>query len=371
MEQLRVKGISEYLQVKEEGSRLGMILLEAEPESAALLKSTGINMRPHEMGIRKVYRVQDACLNSDAACLFLAAAKTDKTEEFRKLLKDTALTLIKSTETGTVRGVYMACRLCGPEDFTDTLRQCMEALRQRFLWKTEPAVDAADYQKWEKGKAEPFYELERFEELEHFLNLKSYEEVLKTVEMIFLDYVSRTKDFNVFMRNYSRYLTVMDKWIQRTHMFSANTIYGSPVFIPLLECKSIGNICRSSKQLFQILMHSDLESSTANYSERIQKVITYLNLHFKENLPLWQIADELGVNESYLCRIFKAETGKTISQFLTEIKINQAVSQLLITNKKVYHIAEELGYTSVQYFTKIFKAQTGCLPGDFRNGKYT
>ncbi len=84
-------------------------------------------------------------------------------------------------------------------------------------------------------------------------------------------------------------------------------------------------------------------------------------------VSLVSVAERLQINPSYLSRIFSDETGESFSEHLIKNKMESAKRLLKTTNKKVYEIADSLGYKDVGHFTKIFKKHFGVSPTEYRN----
>lgn len=84
------------------------------------------------------------------------------------------------------------------------------------------------------------------------------------------------------------------------------------------------------------------------------------------NLSIQFICDKLYLSHSYLCVLFKKETGKTVNQYITEYRIEKAKELLEDSTVKLYYVASEVGYTDQNYFTKIFKKVTNMTPSEYR-----
>ncbi len=107
------------------------------------------------------------------------------------------------------------------------------------------------------------------------------------------------------------------------------------------------------------------------YSMRIQKVIEYLEENYYQNISLQSVAEYFGIHKVYLARSFKTETGETLNDFLTAIRIEKAKFLLMITDNKVNEVGYTVGFNSVQSFYTAFKKREGCSPNEYRrkNGK--
>lgn len=83
-------------------------------------------------------------------------------------------------------------------------------------------------------------------------------------------------------------------------------------------------------------------------------------------LTVKMIADRVYLHPVYLSKIFKAETGEGLSEYLIRVRLERALYLLKHTNKKIYEITTELGYQNPQYFSKLFKKHYGITPNEFR-----
>lgn len=79
------------------------------------------------------------------------------------------------------------------------------------------------------------------------------------------------------------------------------------------------------------------------------------------------LADELNLSPSYLSDILKRETGFGALEHIHKSIIKEAKTKLLISNKSISSIAYDLGFKYPQYFTRLFKKETGITPRDLRN----
>ncbi len=89
--------------------------------------------------------------------------------------------------------------------------------------------------------------------------------------------------------------------------------------------------------------------------------------HFDENITLKSLGDKYYINSSYLGQIFKkTHNNMSFKDYLTQIRINHAATQLLNTDKKVLKIAEDVGYKDCDYFIRKFIELKGCTPSKYR-----
>lgn len=102
--------------------------------------------------------------------------------------------------------------------------------------------------------------------------------------------------------------------------------------------------------------------------EQIGRAISYMEQHYKEKLSLNYMAEMVSFSSEHFSRLFRRETGETYVNYLNNIRMKQAVELLETTDKKVYEIAEETGFSSLNYFSTLFKKKFGMSPYNYQVG---
>ena len=118
----------------------------------------------------------------------------------------------------------------------------------------------------------------------------------------------------------------------------------------------------SSEQLVGIL-HLKSENSQENRNGiTVRQITNYLVEHLSEMTNLDKMADELMVSKSHLVRRAKKLTGFTIQTLHEKLKIEQAKNLLQVESIKLAEIASRLGFQNQNYFSSVFKKNTGMSP---------
>ena len=104
-----------------------------------------------------------------------------------------------------------------------------------------------------------------------------------------------------------------------------------------------------------------------NYSAPINRVIEYLSFHFSQEIPLSYLSGIAHFSGSHLSKIFKKETGTTISEYIARLRCRHAAQLLRDTDLSVQEISNYVGYPDNNYFVKVFKKQYGVTPTAFRS----
>lgn len=112
-------------------------------------------------------------------------------------------------------------------------------------------------------------------------------------------------------------------------------------------------------------------SSFAHYarsgeSNRVQKVKQYISEHYAEQLRLEDLAGLVGMSPVAFSRFFRQRTGRTLSEYIVEIRLGYAARMLVDSAKNISEICYECGFNNLSNFNRTFKAKRNYTPRDFR-----
>ena len=102
-------------------------------------------------------------------------------------------------------------------------------------------------------------------------------------------------------------------------------------------------------------------------SRHINVCKEYIYAHIKERITIEEIAEQLGVSASYLSRLFKKETGDSVSAYIRAQKIEMAKNMLRYSDYALSDIANRLSFSSQSHFIQQFREQTGMTPKKYRD----
>lgn len=99
---------------------------------------------------------------------------------------------------------------------------------------------------------------------------------------------------------------------------------------------------------------------------RIRQARSYILSHINEPITTEALSVELGLNRTYLCKLFQEQVGMSIHAYVNAIKMDEAKRLLFITQKPLQEIADYLGFSSQSHFQNAFKRFTGLTPNEYR-----
>lgn len=108
-------------------------------------------------------------------------------------------------------------------------------------------------------------------------------------------------------------------------------------------------------------------SMNERYTPVVKDIVAYIEEHYNESLSLDDLSERFYINKNYLCNIFKSETGNTIIEYMTNLRIEHAKQLIRISNQNLFQIASNVGYNNYSYFGKVFKKNTGISPNEYAN----
>ena len=114
--------------------------------------------------------------------------------------------------------------------------------------------------------------------------------------------------------------------------------------------------------------YQTLSGATVTEDEaRINGIKEWIRSNLSEKLRVNEVADHFELNPHYLVRIFKEQTGMTVIQYISNLKLRDAQELLLRTNLPIKQIASMAFYPDEKRFMKVFKEQLQLTPTEFRN----
>ena len=106
--------------------------------------------------------------------------------------------------------------------------------------------------------------------------------------------------------------------------------------------------------------------SLDKYSPPIQRVMEYINLHLGDHISNDDLAANASMSISHLSKVFKKETGGTMTEYIALMRCKKAAGLLKKTDLPVQEISNYVGYSDNNYFVKVFKKIYDLTPSEYR-----
>lgn len=97
----------------------------------------------------------------------------------------------------------------------------------------------------------------------------------------------------------------------------------------------------------------------------VAKAYEFIRNHYARNISTTEIAEHVKLSRSYLSDLYSRETGETLAETLTRVRIEESCKLLEESDLKIYEIAEAVGFADGKTFARAFKRLVGCSPKDY------
>ena len=100
-------------------------------------------------------------------------------------------------------------------------------------------------------------------------------------------------------------------------------------------------------------------------NDRLTKVMHFLNTNYQRKIELEKVAEIANLHPSAFCRYFKEKTGKSLSEFISDMRISYACRLIIDGKLSVSQICFESGFNNISNFNRTFKNHTGFTPTNY------
>ena len=101
-------------------------------------------------------------------------------------------------------------------------------------------------------------------------------------------------------------------------------------------------------------------------SARVARVKDYISANYIEDIRLEQMSKLANMSPTAFSRFFKLRTGKTLAEYIVDVRLGHASRMLIDTNEPVSQICFSCGFNTLTNFNRLFKKRKGCSPTEFR-----
>ncbi|WP_168121125.1 helix-turn-helix domain-containing protein [Paenibacillus sp. HB172176] len=185
------------------------------------------------------------------------------------------------------------------------------------------------------------------------------------IDQCFEELLRRKADYTTVVAFYFGFMNMMFEWLEEhslkiTELFQANEWESGHTAM-----KSLPRLQAWVHQICDIIAGYSSHNGRA-VSQTVEKVQHYMKAHLQDDFKRDDAASAVYLNPAYLSRLFRKETGKSLTDYLVELRIAKAKEELAHTQKKISDIAIAVGYSNFSHFSQIFKKATGVTPQDYR-----
>ncbi|WP_151732820.1 AraC family transcriptional regulator [Paenibacillus tengchongensis] len=295
---------------------------------------------------------------------FAQDEQEDKHELIHRALEmigDESSALLGHTVTVGVSDVADA-----PEMVAERLFEAMELIKQRII----NGAGSIMYWQDEEEHSHKYIDTESNERrILNFLDAGDLDGIYKELQTIrCLISAEKHISYDNIMFIYHQLMGATIKHLRENHIATGRMIMGKgDIYTILAGMDTLDELEEYLRDIFrEIIQNLDHNTTEINHGERI---VQYLKDHYREEIVLKDMSNEFGISYSYMRKVVYDLTGKSMIDYLNQLRIEKAKELLLDTDLTIKQIATEVGYYNVQSFNRFFRKYEGMPPSSYKSAK--
>jgi two-component system response regulator YesN len=199
------------------------------------------------------------------------------------------------------------------------------------------------------------------------LKTQDYSKIVECLNMVFSRLVDRKLSYNSVQMICAELINIVNRVARETGI-DIKRVYNDKD-VPYASMKKLETlievkewILRSYEKLATLIAETKFKT---NYSEYTKKTIAYMQKNYRNNMSLNEVAGYIGLNSSYLSRVFKEDCGIGFVEYLNSIRVGYAKQIIETGSLKLKDIVKEVGFNNYTYFFKVFKDILNMTPLEY------
>ena len=249
--------------------------------------------------------------------------------------------------------------------YTDTEQQ----MEQRF-WNSNNRAFAYDHPVSAPESAKLPNDDELLSLIRRNLSSRDAASLRKNLGLLFEKYAMPSNQSQIYVKFFfSNLVTALYPYLPPDASESGKENSLEQVITEIYLQQDISRILQTVRELAEKVIHR-YEASESSVRKEILDVKEYINRNYSANLSVELLASIVYLTPDYLSRLFKKSTGRSISQYIRQVRMERASELLLTTNRKVIDIGAEVGYPNYSYFCQSFREYYGKSPEKYRQEEH-
>ena len=112
-----------------------------------------------------------------------------------------------------------------------------------------------------------------------------------------------------------------------------------------------------------------IQKDEVGQDDLVYQTVAYISSHFREEVTLGMMAEDIGVSKYVLSRIFSKTFHRNFNQYLNDERLNYAIRCLEHSDLSITQICMDSGFDSQRTFNRVFKERYKVAPREYRKGR--
>ncbi|MGG5460689.1 response regulator transcription factor [Clostridium sp. B9] len=181
------------------------------------------------------------------------------------------------------------------------------------------------------------------------------------------DFIRRCSDINIKPKNLLNHVYFICELIENHEYVQEEDLSELKLLKRnILKSENKSELVNNAEIFIDYINRRYIKSKETNYKKEVNEIIDFIEKNIDKRITLVMVANAVNLNESYLSRIFKNETGKNLMYFINEAKMKKAKEMLKSPDNLIKEVANSIGMTDQFYFNRVFKKFYGVSPSKFK-----
>lgn len=249
----------------------------------------------------------------------------------------------------------------GYSNLKDSFTFAEQQMEQRF-WNPEVRVFSFDYTNVPGKNHEELDDNTLLSMIKRNLYDKDSDSLLKNLDLLFLKYRKPSHQSQIFVKFvFSNLVTTIYPFLPDDDNKSLDTL-----ITELYIQQDILEIISTVQSMAAKIIKSYNTVSAIDIRREIISTQDYINKNYSHDLSVEMLASMVYLTPDYLSRLFKKSTGKSLTQYIRQVRMEKASDLLRTSNRKVIDIGTSVGYSNYSYFCQSFREYFGRSPEKYR-----
>lgn len=332
----------------------------------SLVERTLARVKP-ELGAYMEMHQYGEVFQSDSRSLHIAlcdfphknvSREKERYDEINKITKSVVRKEIPDLEGHEIL-YYISAPFGGIQKMQEGFRQVEALHKYRFFMR---GMNILDWNYVERciGRVEKASLEEQLSLIAGAIRKRGATDIRACLEMLFLRLIKGSMDFDAYCYTCGRLNEIFNDALTE-YRLETDALYlfydASDRYVE----QAARRICGHFDELVRMIWASRPYSNPI-----IATIAGYIDSHYREPITLSYLSKKMHISKSYLCHLFKQETGENLHQYIKKVRVQKAKEIISRDTGKIYQVAEAVGFENVRYFSTIFKDITGITPVDFK-----
>lgn len=206
------------------------------------------------------------------------------------------------------------------------------------------------------------------------LSKNKYDLVISDIRMPFIDGIELLREIKkrsidvcvVFVSSYDEFEYARQGLVLGAFDYILKPVNESQLAQALERVKYALAEKRSGRELAEPVLSAMQRTGVNTENKTAYQFCSYLSENYEKIITMDEMAEHFNLSKDYFGKIFKQNMNASFNYFYTLVKMEYAKMLIGTGNYKAYQVSEMLGYSSVDYFTKVFKEYMGETPSKFK-----